>query len=122
MAIKKMRPGNIARIFAGVGWVSALCLPQTAYAAPACSGNTCTGVRITQFIPMDDGTVYLATDATSLIASSINCTMVSGVQVTLAPTANDRLFSYLMTSYFQASPVSLRFYDSSSGCKIYYAF
>lgn len=92
---------------------------QQALATPYCSTYYCDDILITRFIPMADGSVYIETDGTE---SSLTCTLYGGAQLTLHPSANDRLFSFLMTAYYQKSRIMIRILEGSSGCSINYAY
>lgn len=102
-----------------IGLVLATLPVSQASAAPACGTYYCTDVLITMFTTMSDGTVYVATDGP---VSSLQCTLGGGTQMTLLATSSDRLYSFLMTAYFQKARVQLRILENSSGCTILYAY
>lgn len=51
-----------------------------AAAAPTCGTYYCSDVLMTMFVPMTDGTVYIATDGP---VSSLQCSLYGGTQMTL---------------------------------------
>lgn len=67
---------------------------------------------------MSDGTVYITFDGPK---SNLNCTLFGGTHVTLLASANERLYSFLLTSYLQKLPTMVRINEGSSGCTVLYA-
>jgi hypothetical protein len=97
---------------------SAILTSSEAAAATVCGTYYCDGVQIKQFNVMSDGTVYIEFDGPK---SSLNCSLYNGTSVTLLASTNDRLYSFLLTSYVQKLPTMIRVNEGSSGCTIMYA-
>jgi hypothetical protein len=89
-----------------------------ASAAPTCGSNYCDAVLVKQLYVEASGNVYLKTDGPQ---GSLTCTLVSGVYMTLSPSAtNQPIYSLLLTAHIQQMPVLIRLVDNSAGCMISY--
>jgi hypothetical protein len=71
-----------------------------------------------RFNVMSDGTVYIEFDGPK---SSLNCALFGGTSVTLLPSSNERLYSFLLSAYLQKAPTMIRINEGSTGCTILYA-
>lgn len=107
-----------SRWIGGAMMASAILTSSQAAAATVCGAYYCDAVQIKQFNVMSDGTVYIEFDGPK---SSLNCSLYNGTSVTLLSSANDRLYSFLLTSYIQKLPTMIRINEGSSGCTIMYA-
>jgi hypothetical protein len=96
----------------------AMPISSEASAATACLSYYCDQVLIKKFNVMSDGTVYIEFDGPK---SNLNCSLFGGTSVTLLPSSNDRLYSFLLSSYLQKVPTLLRINEGSTGCTILYA-
>lgn len=97
---------------------SAISASSAAAAETVCGSYYCSDVNIKQFNVMSDGTVYIEFDGPK---SNLSCSLYGGTSVTLLPSTNDRLYSFLLTSYFQKRSTMIRITEGSSGCTILYA-
>jgi outer membrane receptor for monomeric catechols len=119
--MRKLSDGGRAVFSRWIGcamMASAILTSSQAAAATVCGAYYCDAVQIKQFNVMSDGTVYIEFDGPK---SSLNCSLYNGTSVTLLSSANDRLYSFLLTSYIQKLPTMIRINEGSSGCTIMYA-
>jgi hypothetical protein len=87
-------------------------------ASAECSAASCDNARVLELYTEANGKVYVRLSGT---ISNLNCTLVSGVFVTLVPIA-DRFKEIYATLLAQLTdrPLSVRIDTGSSGCTISY--
>ena len=85
----------------------------------ACTSTGCTDVRVTRLYVNTQYVTYVLTDGDE---TALNCTLVSGVYMTLDHyDANYKsVYSTLLAAQIADRPVSIRTVDNSTNCKITY--
>ena len=88
-------------------------------ASAECSATGCENARILQLYTQADGNVYVQLSGT---VANLNCTLVSGIYVSLVSTAGHfkEIYANLFAAQLTDRPLSVRINTGSSGCTIMY--
>lgn len=88
-------------------------------ASAECSATSCDNARVLQLYTEANGNVYVQLSGTM---SNLNCTLVSGVFVTLLSTASrfKEVYANLLAAQLTDRSLSVRIDTGSSGCTIAY--
>jgi len=88
-------------------------------AGAECTPTGCADARVLQLYTEANGNVYVQLSGTM---SNLNCTLVSGIFVTLVPTSSrfKEIYANLLAAQLTDRTLSVRIADGSSGCAISY--
>ena len=102
--------------------VSSTLLALTAPAFGACLPAACIGEKITQLYISTDGSVYIQTTGDM---SQLNCTLASGVSMTLDMSlpGSEAIYALLLSLRLTDQPLGqIRIVDGSNGCDVMYVW